>query len=47
MLVLLSIVTLKVRISIGDSVTSKYGATTGLNCNTDPEKRCEYYWLMY
>ena len=37
-LMLVSTPTLKVRISIGDSLTSKYGATTGLNCSVDPEK---------
>ena len=36
-----SIVTLKVHISIGDSLTSKYGATTGLKCTVDPAReRC-------
>ena len=41
-----STVTLKVCISIGDSLTSKYGATTGLKCSVDPAReRCEYCQL--
>ena len=40
---LVSTVTLKVRISIGDSLTSKCGGTTGLKCSVDPAReRCKY-----